>query len=164
MTDYGSAPAALSAATVERHLQHDPRLRQVGLSDPYDVVDHELGYGGTIRVTHGGYQCVSYRSCFSFLQYSSMTAIPSGENQLGELCCEDFYCRALDDSEVRASGQNVYVKIGKEWCEVEPQHYVRGTSPDWSHAHMCLAPGTGYPPIRRPNCERIICFMPKPDF
>jgi hypothetical protein len=86
-------------------------------------------------------------------------------NQLGELCCEDFHCRALDDSEVRTSGQNVYVKIGKEWCEVKPQHYARGTSPDWSHAHMCLAPGsTAYPPTRRLNCERIICFMPKPDF
>jgi hypothetical protein len=86
-------------------------------------------------------------------------------NQIGELCCEDFHCRTLDDSEVRTSGQNVYVKIADEWCEIKSWHRARGSSPDWSHAHLCLWPGMDLLPApKRSPCDRIICFMPKPDF
>ena len=95
-------------------------------------------------------------------------------NQLRESCCEDRHCHPLDDSEVRTDSQNTYVKIADEWCEVKSSDYARGTSPDWSHAHICLQPASDLLCLSQPRiclqrpldspCERIICFMPKPDF
>ena len=74
-------------------------------------------------------------------------------------CCNNMDCGELRDDEWRETAEGTQVKISGQWCPVLPEHFViRGQSPDWSKAHVCVQPDVKYSTGRKTPCERLLCF------
>jgi hypothetical protein len=78
-------------------------------------------------------------------------------------CCNNMDCGALNMEEWRETAEGTEVRISGEWCPVLPQHFlIRGKSPDWSQAHVCVQPDVNYSTGRKSACERLLCFSGMP--
>lgn len=81
-------------------------------------------------------------------------------NKDGKGCCNDRDCRTIADRDVLEVGGVTVVRIEGELCPVLTKHYlVKGNSPNWDSAHICVLPKDGN---NLSPCERLLCFQPKP--
>lgn len=73
-------------------------------------------------------------------------------------CCNNDDCGVVEDSELRETSTGPEVAIDGQWCPVLPIHYiVKGKSPDWSRAHVCVKKKSIYT-ADIPTCERLLCY------
>jgi hypothetical protein len=80
-------------------------------------------------------------------------------------CCNNTDCGELRDDEWRETAEGLEVRISGQWCPVLPEHFIiRGKSPDWSKAHVCIQPDVNYSTGRKTPCERLLCFTGTPKY
>ena len=86
-------------------------------------------------------------------------------SQKANNCCNNMDCGVLNDDEWRETSEGTQVKISGQWCPVLPEHFIiRGKSPDWSKAHVCVQPDVNYSTGRKTPCERLLCFSGTPKY
>jgi len=86
-------------------------------------------------------------------------------SQKANNCCNNMDCGVLNDDEWRETSEGTQVKISGQWCPVLPEHFIiRGKSPDWSKAHVCVQPDVKYSTGRKMPCERLLCFSGTPKY
>lgn len=81
-------------------------------------------------------------------------------NQAGRNCCNQMDCGELADADERTDNGILRVKIEGEWCLVLPHHYLkRGNVPNAAVSHVCVQK---YSMPGQSNCDRLLCFQPRP--